>query len=425
MPSIASSHLTSFLLWTFIPPFLSSFLLRIFYALLPSFRPTLPNPPTPLQHQSYVSKSNSHSKRARTTLVAGYLVWTLLSLWNNQTTPGSQSHYELLSLPRSTLSSAGSDAPQLIKSHWRKLARIHHPDKVGKLGEEKFVRMRGAVEVLEDEGRRWAYERFGNEVGGWESGLDVRTYLGKGVVGWSVFWGFMGASVVALGVLRKEERGNGFWRFLLLLLIASLELSLLLSPSPSPLFSTLLPTRETYQHIELLRQFFISSSMAISQLLPLWTQSDEPAGAKEMTNEERARMDAELLWPLVERLGALKGMMENEVRTMVGLEVRSVLPNPPHLGSAPSAIPEGEEMKENVKVIEGMKKSMVETYLDLKVKSSKQGVEVWTRAVQVGRERIRRAGGRGVGVGQEGGRRPASPSGKGEWMGRLPSPPPE
>ena len=187
------------------------------------------------------------------------------------------------------------------------------------------------------------------------------------------------------------------WRLILLLLTLSLETLLLVTPSPSALFSVLLPRRTTYQHIEVLRQAFISASMALSQLLPLFAP---PAPASSLSPEARARQDAELLWPMVERLGRLREIAESELQMMVGLEVRSLL----------TGEVEADAVRE---VLEDVKAKMRESYLDLRVKSTAEGGEVWNRAVEDGTERAKRAQVR----------RPPSASGTGG--GGLPSPPPE
>lgn len=187
-------------------------------------------------------------------------------------------------------------------------------------------------------------------------------------------------------------------------------------PSPSPLL--FLP-RTTFEHIALLRQLFISLSspshshslpppltnppaphpVALSQLLPLFSPPPPP---DHLSPQVRARTDAEQLWPFVERLGQLRSLAENELNTMIALEVR------PLLADARTTHDDGAAR------VGSMKRGMRDSFLDLRVKSTDEGKQAWASAVRDGVERTGR-------------RRPPSSSGKGlvDAPGRLPSPPPE
>ncbi|KAL8286755.1 hypothetical protein RQP46_004283 [Phenoliferia psychrophenolica] len=259
MPSVAINHFTSFLLWSFLPPLASRILLSLSYSTFPSLRPSLPISPTQPDITSYNSKHVFHQRTARSLLVASYLLYTLYAIYSLQSHPSNLNHFDLLGLPRSVLDNAGPDAPQ---------------------------------------------------VDAWK-GDALRVYLVQGATQALTFYVVAGGSIGLLSMFRADERGNGFWRLLLFLLTLSLESLLLVQPSPSPLFATLFPHRATYQHIEVLRQAFISASMALSQLLPLFSPpaSETP---ELVSPEDRARQDAELLWPMIERLGQLRDVAESE-----------------------------------------------------------------------------------------------------------------
>jgi hypothetical protein len=84
--------------------------------------------------------------------------------------------YALLSVSPSV------DEPTL-KSAFRIYAKVNHPDRVGVQGEQKFIEARDAFDVLKSGIRRWAYDRFGPEVIGWEKECtSVGDYLERGLM---------------------------------------------------------------------------------------------------------------------------------------------------------------------------------------------------------------------------------------------------
>ena len=207
MAIAASSHLASFVAWQFLPPALAKALLSSFYTLFPRRRPTvLPNAPS-AQIAYENARATKHATRARTVLAAGYLVYTILSVYWAQAIGYEQNYYALLGLPREAVEEGGAG---VVKSHWRRLARVYHPDKVGKGGEGLFVALRRGVEVLESEGRRWAYERWGPDILEWGKLVTQREFLTRGVQQTVVFYVFAFVSFLLLGFFRKEERTNRF-----------------------------------------------------------------------------------------------------------------------------------------------------------------------------------------------------------------------
>jgi preprotein translocase subunit Sec63 len=210
----ASSHLTSILLWSILPSLASGILLRIFYTLSPSSQPRVPVNPSPLQVAHENHRAREHSRWARIVLVAGYLVWTLLSCYREQGGINSN-YYTLLGIERELVEQEGASA---VKSRWRRLARVYHPDKVGKEGEAFFVLLRRGVDVLENEGKRWGYERFGPDVVEWGKLVTNREFLVRGVQGSAAFYVFALGSIMTVSFFRKDERAYNFVRFRLWLL---------------------------------------------------------------------------------------------------------------------------------------------------------------------------------------------------------------
>jgi hypothetical protein len=208
-----SSHLTSILCWTFLPSFLTSIALNVFYRLFPSLRPTVPANASPPQLAFENARAQKHHRRARVTLLALYLLYSVISVYWAQGGITNANYYTLLGLPREVVETEGAGA---VKKHWKKLARVYHPDKVGKQGEALFVELKTAVDVLQDDGKKWAYERFGPGVTSWGGGKLVtnREYLKTGVTHSVIFWGSALMSIFAFALFRKSERRYNFVRVL-------------------------------------------------------------------------------------------------------------------------------------------------------------------------------------------------------------------
>ncbi|GAA6047854.1 hypothetical protein JCM3770_004675 [Rhodotorula araucariae] len=369
-----SSNLTSILCWTFLPSFLANTLLTVFYRLSPSARPSVPPRASPADLAGANAAAQAHHRRARILLVTAYLVYSVLSVYFSQSRGAEQNYYALLGLARDVVEREGAPA---VKSHWRRLARVYHPDKVGKDGEAFFVLLRRGVEVLENDGRRWAYERFGPGVTDWGKLVTPREFLVKGAVNAAVWWAFAGGSIAVFSFFRKSERRNNFWRYLSLFLCVSLEFHLLLRSTPSPTFSLLFPARLPFEHTALLRQLFISASMAMSQLAPLLSP---PRVGPSTTDDAVAAAlhDAARLNPLLGRLGALIETAEREVAALQALELR------PLLGPAVDGVEsEGAAGEERVRREVGEK--MVRVWEDLQIKGARGTAGVWTQAVRRGR----------------------------------------
>lgn len=205
----ASSHLTSILCWTFLPSFLANLLLSTYYRFFPSKRPSLPANPSPQQQAHENGRARNHARNARLFLIGGYLFYTIAITYIEQGRGANANYYTLLGIERELVEEEGASA---VKSRWRRLARVYHPDKVGKQGEAFFVELRKGVDVLENEGKRWAYERFGAEISTWGKLVTNREFLVRGVQQSAAFYVFALGSIVAISYFRKDERAHNFVR---------------------------------------------------------------------------------------------------------------------------------------------------------------------------------------------------------------------
>jgi hypothetical protein len=185
--------------------------------------------------------------------------------------------------------------------------------------------------------------------------------------------------------LATDDASRPQWRYLTLALTFCTEFMLILRPAPSPLFDFLLPNRLPYEHIAFLRQFFISSSMAMSQLAPLlFPPPPQLQGTPEEQAAARAMADAEALRPLLQRLAALTAQADAEAMAMQQHELR-----PLFVVGAPAEGTESKGQRETREreIVADLKEKMVATFQDLQLKGAPATAEIWTRAVNAGRAR--------------------------------------
>ncbi|BGP21644.1 chaperone DnaJ [Rhodotorula toruloides] len=372
-----SANLISVFGWSTLPSLLTSALLTVFYRLFPSSRPTVQPRAAPQHVVAANARAQRHYRRVRITLIAAYLAYSVLSIYWSQSRGAEQNYYALLGLSRDLVDREGAS---VVKSQWRRLARVYHPDKVGKEGEAFFVLLRRGVEILEDENKRWAYERFGSGVHEWgDKFVTKREFLANGSLYAGIFWAFAFGSIAVFTFFRKSERRYNFWRYLSLALCLSLEVHLLFRSSPSPTFSFVFPHRLPYQHIALLRQLFISTSMAMSQVGPLlFPDTATPFDGSSFDSSEteqyaRAIADAVSIKPLIERLMRLTAQAELEASALQSLELRplmdSIKPDPDAAGI------------EERKVIRTLLDEMIKAWEDSQLKSDPRMARVWDEAL--------------------------------------------
>lgn len=147
-----------------------------------------------------------------------------------------------------------------------------------------FMMLKTAHDTLNDENRRWAYDRFGGDVDGWKGAVTVWEYLLRGATG--KIMGYVGTLgvLVTMSAIGKFETGK-FWRFLLLACVLATESFILTRPynifERIPLPSLHLPAAMEglgfrprvllpYEQLHVLHRFSLSLFFAISQLAPLW-----------------------------------------------------------------------------------------------------------------------------------------------------------
>ena len=166
-----------------------------------------------------------------------------------------------------------------IKSRFRRLAAMHHPDKAGSADSTSyFMHLKLASDTLQNSAARFAYERFGPGVVGWQKCVTIKDYVTKGVYVWVVpHYVVAAATIYVLGLFGYMELGK-FYRWLLLLTLLTFELHLVSRPNfPAILtgFNAVLsrltthPPLVPFQVIAMARRLTVTIYIALTQLGPL------------------------------------------------------------------------------------------------------------------------------------------------------------
>lgn len=186
--------------------------------------------------------------------------------------------YDLLSVPHTA-------SPADLKSRFRRLTVLFHPDKAGSAGAQHFVTLKHAYDVLSDPTRRFAYDRFGPAMLECTHCSSAYDYVQHGVHGLGGYYGVTAFVLVVFSVLGKFKQGR-WWRFLVLAAMAALEGMVLSRPHavlPSiPLAKPLLP----FEQAALARKVALASLIALNQLGP-FLAAEEDAGASAAALEAR------------------------------------------------------------------------------------------------------------------------------------------
>jgi hypothetical protein len=185
----STSPLLSLVGWYFLPSVATRIALSGFYFVFPHQRPIPLPSPTAAQIAAARARAQKHARLAHLAVIAVYLIYTLLSSY--LALVASPNFYVLLGLPVSQVDEAA------LKAQWRRFARIYHPDKIGQSAEteQRFVIMRKAFEVLQDEIKREAYDRYKPRQGNIDDKADATSQT----TGLAPTWcsGVRGASLFA------------------------------------------------------------------------------------------------------------------------------------------------------------------------------------------------------------------------------------
>lgn len=233
-----------------------------------------------------------------------------------------------------------------VKSRFRRLAALHHPDKAsasapGGSGPTQedinayFVHLKTAADALADPARRFAYERFGPDAVGWARCVTVRDFVVRGAQGLVPYYMAAAAAMYGLGLLGYLDWGR-YERWLVLAVLFVFEAHSVTRPGMprvlervvNPLLGRLAgrPPYLPFQAIALARKLSVTVYIAFSQIGPLLaadTRSGQlvVGGAKGGDEDKALREGLERLEMAVKRLDAdTTRLLETEMAPFAGAE---------------------------------------------------------------------------------------------------------
>ncbi|EEH36454.2 hypothetical protein PAAG_06872 [Paracoccidioides lutzii Pb01] len=284
--------------WAFLPKYATSFLQTLYYRLTIRAGSPHPSPSSP--------RYARHYRRIYITVITTYLLYSLYETYHNLRLEGD--FYQLLGVLPTT-------NDKTIKSRFRRLAALHHPDKKqqfqfpGSLGgdgeslDAVFVQLRLAQETLLDPVRRFAYDRFGRGVVEGSKAKTMGQFLYAGLL--ALLPQYVGGLVVmVLMNLFWFSAWGRYWRFYTFFALLTLELSLLthqngiIMPSKHlpPLLTSLLNLETFYllpfQTLALARNASMTLNVFISQLTP--SSSSSSSSSKKQGDRLSPQTQAQL-----------------------------------------------------------------------------------------------------------------------------------
>ncbi len=273
-------------------------------------------------------RHTKHRQRIQITVIVIYLLYTLFEAdyWIRK----NGDFFQHLGLTPS----AGE---KQIKSKFRRLAALHHPDKIlqtfggfssgsqqlptSEAADAYFVLLKSAQDTLSDPIKRFAYTRFGPEILTWQHCSTYRDYLVRGlqVSSGPLYAGSL-IFMVLLGFTGYMQQGR-YWRYVIFAALAVLELHVLTRPYTSPILEAVInpalgtisthPPLLPFQLIQLARKATFAFFIAVSQIGglfppdPLTSNSNRALSQQEMQQLVRLEQTAKGMEAEASRLLAM------------------------------------------------------------------------------------------------------------------------
>ncbi|KAI1418680.1 hypothetical protein F5Y13DRAFT_4605 [Hypoxylon sp. FL1857] len=329
---MAGNNVLSLLGWTFLPNLVTGFVQSIYYSLTIRAGDRKPAPGTP--------RHAEHRRRIHILVVSLYLLYTIYEA--DYELRRASTYYADLGVPFSA-------TERDIKSRFRRLAALHHPDKLMSSGggvdntdADYFMHLKTASDALVDPAHRFAYERFGPDIVNWKHCVTIRDYVIRGVQVLIPYYGFAAVAMYLLGLLGYLDWGR-YWRWLTLVVLCVFELYTVTRPSfprflehfvnPALTHFTSHPPYLPFQAITLARKLSITLYIAFSQIGPL-LQPPEQRGVKPGEASEKQ------LSQNLDRLEQTARSMDADATRLMELEMSPFAGDPEVINSMRSKLKE-------------------------------------------------------------------------------------
>lgn len=266
-----------------------------------------------------------HRRRIHILVVSLYLAYTIYEA--DYELQRASSFYADLSVPL--------DATEReIKSRFRRLAALYHPDKAGPSGADAasvnayFVHLKTAADTLSDPARRFAYERFGPDVVAWQHCATVKDYVARGVQILVPYYAVAAVAMYGLGLLGYLDWGR-FERWLVLAVVFVFELRAVTRPGQlavlekvvNPVLGRLArrPPYLPFQAVALARKLSVTIYIAFSQIGPLL--SADTSGGQVVVGGRKGATEEVALQQGLERLEAAAGSLNADAGRLLETEM--------------------------------------------------------------------------------------------------------
>ncbi|KAL1836673.1 hypothetical protein VTJ49DRAFT_4800 [Mycothermus thermophilus] len=321
------SALLSLLGWSFLPNLVTGWTQSLYYSITIRAGDPKPQPGTP--------RWAAHRRRIHIAVVTLYLLYTIYEADYELQRAGT--FYTDLGVPLTA-------TEREIKSRFRRLAALYHPDKAasaaGAAGQSEeeinayFVHLKTAADALADPAKRFAYERFGPEAVFWPRCVTIRDFVVRGAQGLVPYYAVAALFMYGLGLLGYLDWGK-YERWLVLAVVFLFEVHTVTRPGfppllekfVNPLVTTLLGRAPylPFQAVSLARRLSATVYIAFSQIGPLLT-ADTSSGQvvvrrKGGDDEVALRQGLDRLEGAVKRLDAdAARLLETEMAPFAGDE---------------------------------------------------------------------------------------------------------
>ncbi|KAG5983575.1 hypothetical protein E4U55_007817 [Claviceps digitariae] len=297
--------------WSFLPDIVSYFAQTIYYGVTIRAGDPKPAPGSP----QYIK----HHRRIQILVMTAYLIYGIYEA-DHQIRQLS-SYYADLGVPITA-------TDREIKSRFRRLAAVHHPDKTsGDAATESaayFIHLKLASDTLQDAAKRFAYERFGNDIVSWEQCVTIRDFVSQGVLHNILpHYALAAGMSYLMGLFGYMEFGR-FYRWLILLTLCLMEVHAATRAGFPPLLNlvnalvTTLTRRPPYlpfQFTALLRNLTLTIYFALSQMASLLA----PASSKK--NKSTGEDSKQAVHESLAALEAISKQLDTDTGRLMDMEV--------------------------------------------------------------------------------------------------------
>ncbi|BDD60475.1 hypothetical protein MPDQ_006754 [Monascus purpureus] len=289
------SSILSYIGWAVLPNYATSILQNIYYGITIRAGDPRPQPPSPRYYR--------HRRRIFILVITSYLLYTLYDAFYQIQLRGD--FYRVLGV------SPLSDN-RTVKSRFRLLATMHHPDKLAHTdsaegADQYFVFLKMAQDTILDPTKRFAYDRFGPDIVGWNDRKTMQDFVYGSLKTLAVQYigGFL--TMVILNFVWWSDWGR-YWRFYTFFALITLELFLITHPRALFVPDALLPEGlRNLLHISVdqpsfyLLPFQISAlARRVSVTLHIFISQIAPTGASKTSMEQLSPQTVQCLGQLMQ-----------------------------------------------------------------------------------------------------------------------------